>query len=439
MNTTTPAGAQTEAQQEIERNFRFNFTVNALDGASFWLGYSFIAPTIILPLYVKHFTDNPLIFGLLSFINTAGVLLPQLFTANAVERAPQKKIFPVKIGFFTERMPILLLPLSVALLAKDHPGLALLSFLLLFIWFTAGAGVTVVGWQDMVAKIIPYDRRGRFFGITQFAANTSSILGALAVSFVLGNYAFPTGYIISFGTAAFFIFLSWIFISLTREPAVYNPKPVVSQTAYFRSLPQVIRNDRNFRLYLLYSTIFSLGMMAANFVIVYGSQNWNLPDSQASGFIIAMQVGQAAANLFLGFLADRKGHKLALEIGVLASTLSFLLVFIAPAPGWFYPIFFLRGTVQAALMISGVAIVMEFTGPENRPTYIGLANTIPGIAGSIGPLFAGLLASIAGYPVMFAISSLLSAAGFFLLHFMVRDPREKALSGALQEEAAQVQ
>ena len=57
-STVTP----TDIQQEVERNYRWNFLVNALDGASFWFGMSFISSTVILPLYVSHFTNNPLLY-----------------------------------------------------------------------------------------------------------------------------------------------------------------------------------------------------------------------------------------------------------------------------------------------------------------------------------------------------------------------------------------
>jgi len=61
---------------------------------------SFFSSTIILPLFVSHFTDSPLVIGLIPFLGWAGVLLPQVFMANVVERAPLKKFFPVTLGFF---------------------------------------------------------------------------------------------------------------------------------------------------------------------------------------------------------------------------------------------------------------------------------------------------------------------------------------------------
>ena len=420
---TQVTASASAVQGQSERDYRWNFAVNALDGASFWFGMSFISSTIILPLYVTHFTTNPLLIGLIPVFSTSGYLLPQLFTANAVERAPRKKFFPVTIGFFLERLPIFLLAPAAYFLAVGRPMLALAAFFILYAWHTLGAGTIVVGWQDLIAKIIPVEKRGRFFGITNFLGNGAGILGALAVPFILDKFTFPLGYVISFAIAAALIFLSWIFLSLMREPAVQRSKPHVSQLDYLRSLPVVLRKDRNFRMYLLSQIIFSISGMATGFLTVYAVETWNMPDAQASGFTIALQVGLTLANLFLGFLADRKGHKLSLEICSMLSVLLLLLAILAPNPWWFFPIFFLRGSVNAGTFISGISIVYEFTDAENRPTYIGLANTIPGAAGAIAPLVGGWLAGAVSYQAMFTLAAVVGLLSWILLRFMVRDPR----------------
>jgi MFS family permease len=244
------------------------------------------------------------------------------------------------------------------------------------------------------------------------------------VPFVLDRFTFPLGYVISFTVAAALIFLSWVFLSLTREPAVHSSKPPVSQLDYLRSLPQVLRKDRNFRMYLLSQIVFSLSGMAIGFLVVYTAQTWNLPDAEAGGFTVALQVGLALANLFFGFLSDRKGHKLSLEICLALSALSFVLAIFAPSPWWFFLIFFLRGAVTAGIFISGISIVYEFTDAENRPTYIGLANTIPGVAGSTAPLIGGWLAGAISYRAVFILSAIIGAIGWILLRFAVREPRK---------------
>ncbi len=414
-----------DLSQQVERNYRWNFTVNALDGASWWFGMSFISATVIMPLYATHFTQNPLLIGLIPFLSNAGYLLPQLFTANWVERAPRKKFFPVTIGFFLERVPIFLMAPAAFFLAIRQPGLALAAFLGLLAWHTLGAGVVIVGWQDMIAKIIPVERRGRFFGVTNFIGNGTGILGALAVPFVIERFTFPDGYVLAFAAAAVMILLSWVFLSLTREPPVPSSKRPVSQLEYLRSLPQVLQRDRNFRSYLLATIIFTLSGMATGFLVVYAVERWNLPDAQASGFTIALQVGLALANLFFGFLADRTGHKLSLEICALLSLACLGLAIAAPSPLWFFAVFFLRGAVNAGTFISGMSIVYEFTEAENRPTYIGLANTLAGIAGGIAPLVGGWLAGAFSYQVMFVVAAVIGAAAWALLRFGVREPRQR--------------
>ena len=415
-------------QKKIERNYRWNFLVNTLDGASFWFGMSFISSTIILPLYVSHFTANPLLIGLIPFLTSAGYLLPQLFVANAVERAPRKKFFPVTLGFFLERLPIFLLAPIAYFLATSRPILALVLFFVMLAWHCVGAGAIAVGWQDMIAKIIPVDKRGRFYGITNFVGNGTGILGALAVPALLARFTFPLGYVIAFAIAAALIFLSWVFLSLTREPVVPVTKPPVSQLDYMRSLPQVLRKDRNFRMYLLAQIMFSLSGMATGFLAVYSVQTWRLPDAEASGFTIALQIGLALANLFFGFLSDRKGHKLSLEICMVLSAVSLVLAIFAPSPLWFFPIFFLRGAVNAGTFLSGMSIVYEFTSAENRPTYIGLANTIPGVAGALAPLIGGWLAGAMSYQAMFILSAIIGTISWVILRFWVHEPRKSKSS-----------
>ena len=416
--------ANSTTQQQVEKNYRWNFLVNSLDGATFWLGMSFISSTIILPLFVSHFTSNPFLIGVIPFLSTAGYLLPQLFVANMVERAPLKKFFPVTIGFYLERVPIFLMVPATYFLAVSHPMLLLGIFFALYAWHTFGAGLIIVGWSDMVAKIIPVDKRGRFFGITNFVGNGTGILGAMALPFVFEKFSFPMGYVIAFSLASIMIFISWIFLSLTREPAVHSRKPAVSQLDYLRSLPEILRKNKNFRMYLLSQIIFSLSGMATGFLVVYTVKTWNLPDAQAGGFTIALQIGLTLANLFFGFLSDHKGHKLSLEICMGLSVFSLVLAILAPSPLWFFAIFFLRGAINAGTFISGVSIVYEFTTAENRPTYIGLSNTIPGVAGSIAPLIGGWLAGAISYPAMFILSALIGAVGWALLRFTVHEPRQ---------------
>ena len=166
---------------EVERNYKHNFIVNFLDGTAFWFGASFFAYRTILPVYISKLTDSEFALALLSMVLATGWLLPQLFTANWVQRLPLKKYGPVNIGLWTERLPIFLLA-GAAWLATISKELSLIISIILIAWHMVGAGVIAVAWQDMLAKIFPLNRRGRFLGITNFGGTATGVLGASAVA-----------------------------------------------------------------------------------------------------------------------------------------------------------------------------------------------------------------------------------------------------------------
>jgi MFS family permease len=358
-------------------------------------------------------------------LTAAGPLVPQLLVAKAVAHAPRKIFFPAHIGFFFERLPLILLPAAVWFFS-DQPLWALVTFFILYAWHCGGVGVILVGWQDMIAKIIPADRRGRFFGITNFIGNGTGILGALALPFFLSISDFRTGFTVTFGVAALCMLVSWGFLMLTKEPAVESTVTPPTWVDYLRSLPSIIRRDHNFRRFLISQCLTALSGMAAGFLIIHAVQAASLNDAQAGILTIWLQAGLALANLGFGFLADRFGHRRGLEWGLVINVVSLILAWLLAAPWAFSLIFFLRGAMIAAQFISGSAIVYEFCSPDERATYLGLANTIPGIVGALAPLLGGLLGSLWGYPVMFGLSAAVALAGWLVYRFGVKDPRTTA-------------
>lgn len=418
---------ETEANALIERSYRWNFTVNVLDGATFWFGMSFLSTAVVLPLFVSHFTSSPFLIGLIAFLTAAGPLVPQLLVAKAVAHAPRKIVFPAHIGFFVERLPLILLPGAVWFFA-DQPLAALAAFFVLYAWHCGGVGVILVGWQDLIAKIIPADRRGRFFGITNFIGNGAGVLGALILPLVLVTADFRTGFTLAFGVAALCMIVSWGFLLLTREPAVESPAAPTTWVDYLASLPRIVARDHNFRRFLVSQSLTALSGMAGGFLLVHAVQVGKLDDGQAGFFTVWLQAGLALANLGFGFLADRWGHRRGLERGLLLNVGSLVLAWLLAAPWAFCVIFFLRGAMAAAQFISGSALVYEFSGPEDRAIYLGLANTLPGLVGAVAPLLGGVLGSWWGYPPMFALSAAAGLAGWAVYRFGVRSPASQSSS-----------
>jgi MFS family permease len=419
-----PARSEAELTAEMYKNYRWNFGVNFLDGAWFWFGYSFISATTLLPLFVSKLTTNPFWIALLAVLAQAAWYLPQLFAANATERLSRKKPIVINLGFFTERLPVWLLPIA-ALLSVYSPPLALVIFFIAYAWHGLGAGLIAPAWSDMIARCFPVDKRGWYFGFTAFIGTGVGIFGAAFSSWLLANYEYPYNFAISFTLAAASITLSWAFLAMTREPVQRVPDTVkAQQRAPMAKTGAILKGDANYRQFLVARVLSNLGRMGAGFLTVAAITQWSVSDATVGIYTAALFLGQTIGNLLAGVVADRWGHKVVLELGQVMAIFGFGLAWLAPSPDWYYLIFFASGVAMGITVVSSVLIVMEFSKAEHRPTYVGIGNTVSGIASAVAPLIGGLLA-VFHYDWVFLASAILSVAGLIVLRLRVTEPRRQ--------------
>jgi MFS family permease len=412
---------QLEFEAEVERNLRWNFIFNFLDGIVFWFGINFVSSSAIMPLFVSKLTDNTLLIGLVAVIAQSSWYLPQIITAGPIEKLARKKPVTVNIGFFTERVPVWLWPLA-ALIAPVSSAWALFLFLVGYAGFGFGAGVVAPAWQDLIASCFPVKQRGRFFGITTFVGTGIGAVAAIFGGWMLEVYAFPLNFAVVFLIGAIGINISWAFQAFVREPAPVAIPPDREVEQFWPKLTRILRRDHNFRNFLQARLWLSLGSMGLGFVTVAAVQRLQIPDSTVGFYTAALLAGQTSATLFSGWLADKFGHKLSLELGSLFAAVSFGLAWLAPPAGWYFVIFACLGAAIGSTIVSGLLIAMEFSAPKERPTYMGISNTLFGIGSGIAPILGGLIAAYS-YTWLFAASTLFSVAGVIFLHWTVREPR----------------
>lgn len=420
-NRPVPLRSESEIAAEAEHNYRWNFTVNLLDGATFLFGISFLSSSTIAPLFISKLTNNPLPIGLVAVIAQGGWFLPQLFTANVVEQLPRKKPVVINLGLFLERLPIWVLVLA-ALVAGRFPTLALVLFLIGYAWHALGAGMIATSWQDLIARCFPVKRRGRFLGITSFIGTGMGAVGAVLSSSLLKAFPFSTNFVYIFAIAAIALMFSWFFLALTREPVQLVAGPRQSNRQFLARLPGIIRRDHNFRRFLVARSLMALGNLGTGFVTVSAIQRWQTPDSTVGIYTAILLIGQTMGNLFFGFLADRFGHKLSLELGSLALALAFTLAWLARSSEWMFGVFFLLGINTGAILVSGILVALEFSEPQRRPTYVGMANTAVGLVGMVAPLLGAWLAGM-GYDWLFAIGTIVNLTALATMRWWVREPR----------------
>ncbi len=423
LRTDLPVPERTELELEAEQklNYRWNFTVYTLEASTFFITLTLISASTIIPLFISKLSSSNIPIGIAAMISTGSWHLPQLFTANFTERAARKKPIAVNLGFFLERLPIVVM-IGAAALAAQSPTSALILFLISYAWHAFGAGMISPAWSELLARCFPVQRRGRFLGTGMFLGTITGVAGAALSTKLLSEIPFPRNFTIIFALGAGAMLISWLFGSLIREPIQRRQNPRRSQREFLVSVTEILKKHHNFRRFLITRLLFGFGVMGSGFITLAAIRIWNVSDATVGIYTAMLLVGQALGTLSLGLMADRKGHKQSFEIVAFASLLAFAFVWLAPSPTYYFPAFFLLGIANGGLMVSGNLLTMEFADPERRPTFLGTINFGVGIVGMLAPLI-GTAISTFSFSWIFALSLFINLIALFAMRFWVKEPR----------------
>jgi MFS family permease len=413
------------------RAYRWNFTVMGLDYSLFLLALSFASVYGVMPLFVHHLTTSNLALGFIATVRAVGSSLPPILVAAYTERLRRKKPFLLVMTTF-ERLPYLVLALLTPLLATSHPILLLWLFFALIGVGTWFGGVGLPAWLDLMARMLPVDWRGRFFGFAAAFGGALSVAGASIAALLLERFAWPVNFALCFGCTAACLAISFLFIASGREPPPVGHLETRDQHAkgYWRQLPGILRADRNFTLYLIATALISAAGMATSFYTIDAKRVLQLSDAAAGVFAVVLLASSTVGNIVWGYLGDHLGHKWVVVCGASCTGLAALVALLVRGSGLgllgFGLVFMLVGLATSGIQLAALTFVIDFAPEARRPTYVGLANlaNVPFTAGA--PLVGGIVADHAGYPAVFTISLVLALAGTLLVQRYVIDPRTSA-------------
>lgn len=413
----------TNLEKEIRQHLKHNVIVNLADGSLFGAALGFASFSAILPLFVNSMTDSTTLIGLVPAIHSAGWLLPQLFTARYVSRLRRYKN-SVLMMTIHERVPFLgfaIVALFIPIIGAQN---ALALTFILLIWQGLGGGLAANPWTSMISKIIPADSRGTFFGMQGGLVNLFISVSAVGAGYLLDALASPLDFATCFFIASIFLTLSWFALASTREPLDEEKIIPEEKTRFWDDAKKILKKDKNFTWFLIARTLAQFASMGFSFYIIYALREFNMTEIVAGYLTATLTISSTIANISMGWLGDKFGHRSMVILGAFAIFLSSLLAWVAASIYWFYPIFVLAGVANVSIWTIGMTMTVDFAENESeRPMYIGLSQTLTAPATIIAPIIGGFLADAAGFESTFIVSTILAAAMLGILIFIVKEPR----------------
>lgn len=415
--------ADDDAQTFVRARLRHNMTALGVDFGLFMVGMSFASQATIMPAFAVHLGAPNVVIGAIPAVMTAGWLLPALFAAGHTQALPRRLPFVLRYTVW-ERVPFLFLAAIAFFVADRAPALAIALTLLSILVFTGFGGLLMPAWMDVVGRAVPTAIRGRFFAVTSAASSLGGLLGGIGTAWILGAVAAPASFGICFLIAAAFMALSYVALLFVREPPAPVTVAPVALGTYLRRIPALLWRDTNFSWYITARAFGLVGGMGTAFHTVYALSHYGASVRHVGYFTMALYGGQIAGTLAFGWLADRAGHRRVMLLGVVALAAANVVPLVAPDLAWFALAFVLTGLTHGAINVSNQNILLEFAPTtEERPTYVGLGNTLAAPFAFAAPLGAGVLADVAGFGAVFIASVVCTLACVLVFAVRVREPR----------------
>lgn len=421
----------------LPKNFRRNFWCLITDFGFFGVAMAFFSSNTIIPGFLSELGASNTVIGFMSTLQRACWLTPQLFAARYMANKVYKKpyiLWPAGVG-----RSLLLVLAGIVWGTQGRPaGLLIPIVAVIIAVFWIADGLASLSWFDLLSKAIPPTRRGRMTGIGQTLSGIFSFLAGFAVEWILSDRGvpFPNNYALLFVIAFVMLALSFLGIFLIVESKSTTTKTVPTWREYLPQLWGLLKNDHNFRAYTIVRQIFNLSMLATPFYMTYALDVMGLPDQVAGRYTSIGVVGSILAAMLFGMTNERHGTKRAVQVSIgVTATVPVLAILLprlitdATWLAWGYGlVFFALNASMSSFMPGWTAFVLELAPEAERPAYVGLNNTINGIA-TLFTTLGGLILQWSGnnYNLLFVIAAIGTLAALPLT-LRLRDPRQEIVS-----------
>lgn len=390
--------------------------LNTVEGAFAMAADNLAAP--YLALFALGLGAGPAQIGMLSaFPNFLGNIF-QIPAGILSDQIRDKRVLPI-IGGYLNRSTWLVLAFLPFLFPAEK-RVAVVIFLASFRIIAANLGVPA--WTALQAELIPRAIRGKYYANRNVVLNICALLATLAANFLL-RLSFPLNYRLMFfiatllGIAATFIFSRIPFGELEQKKPSSESIPYAQK---LKSFVDGLREQKNFVSYCRSSLVWNFGvslsssLFAIYFVDVMGGQagSWAI-------FAAVNLITQILIQRYWGRLADIYGQKSVMGFSGIGATTLPLLWWIAPN-NWFPVIIYvINGLAWGGYNLAAFNLLLEVTPDENRPLYVGVYNTLMGIATAVGPLAGGFAAEKFGLRPIFLVSFAIRIVGLVVFRCTV--------------------
>jgi MFS family permease len=322
-----------------------------------------------------------------------------------------------------ERLMLLLLVGACVWAGGERRTFLLWAFFLCWGVMNFAMGMNLPGYFKLIAKTIPPEFRGRMYGIGGAVSGLLGVGAAFLAEWLLGRWGFPLGYAACFLAAFVAQSVTVIPLGFMREPTQEEDSSA-EHLGPLRAL-QIGRGDSRLMWLCGAVALFGLNQMANGFYTIYAVHHFGGSPATVAKFTAVLMGARVVANLLIGWIADRRGNRIALQVSTAAGIGAAGLALGAPDLTWLYAVFALNEVAVQGWGVCSMNYVLELCPPERSGTYTAVYGLLTGPFRVALPLCGGAIIALTGYTPVFAAAVVGSCLALALLTWRVPEPRDE--------------
>ena len=246
-----------------------------------------------------------------------------------------------------------------------------------------GKGIRTAPRDALIADSAPAEQRGVSFGFHRAMDTVGAVTGPLLAFWLLRSlaYGYRTIFLLSAIPAALGVLILIIFI---REPRCERPAHAERPSLTLKGF------SREFKLFLLAATVFSIGNSSDVFLILR-ARNVGIAAASVLLVYVVFNIVEASLSMWAGALSDRVGRRNVILAGYVVYAVVYAGFGLARSPSTVWALFALYGVHNALTQSVQRAFAADLCCAGARGTGLGAFHTLTGVALLPASLIAGYL------------------------------------------------
>ena len=404
---------------------RRNFSLIAFYQVVMRTGWIFKTESIIMPVVIDLMGGGAWLRGCLPMLSRLGQSVPPLFAAATIRRLPRKKYALAACTFV---MGLMFLILSAIWNATPNRQVVWLPvcFLFLYAIFFTSTGTNQIVLSTLNGKLVRVNRRGRL----TMVANLVGVVCAVSCSAILlPGWLDEKGD--NFGSIFAFTggcFVAAAVIALLLRETKDQPNDSYRQLNVVQSTIGLLKRDREFRALAILAALFGMSLTLLPHYQALARGRLELSISVLMWWVIAQNIGVAIISFPTGWLADRFGNRLVLQVLMLGMCVAPLLSLSLVAWGGgaergFIIVFGLLGLTPVTMRTLS-NYTLELASRDDQPKYLSVLSLCTAAPPILTSTFMGRMIEWFSFEVVFVLVTGLVFSGW-LLSFRLAEPRHR--------------